>query len=69
MNQGVIKRIGIAVIAIGGVVAIIGSLSCANAGYTGTNIFEFVKCVGVCLINGLLYWLGGEIISFQCGIS
>jgi len=32
------------------VVAIIGSLSCANVGYTGGNIFELLKCVGVCLI-------------------
>ena len=69
MNQSTLKRIGIAVIAIGGVAAIIGNLSCANAGYTGANIFEFVKFVGVCLISGLLCWLGGEIISLQCGIN
>ena len=69
MNQKVIKRIGIVIIAIGGVVAIIGSLSCANAGYTGANIFEFLKCVGISIIGGLLCWLGGEIISLKYGIK
>jgi len=69
MNKSTIKRIGIVVVAIGGVVAIIGSISCANAGYAGANIFEFLKCIGICFIGGLLCWLGGEIISLKYGIK
>jgi len=69
MLKSTIKRIGIAVIAIGGVVALIGSIGCANAGYTDANIFEFLKCIGICLIGGLVCWLGGEIISLKYGIK
>ena len=69
MNQKIIKRIGIIVIAIGGMVAIIGSLSSANVGFTGGNIFELLKFVGVCLIGGLLCWLGGEIMSLRSGVK
>jgi len=65
VNKNIIKRIGIVVIAIGGVVALIGSMSCANAGFTGANVFEFLKCLGVCIIGGLLCWLGGEIMSLN----
>ena len=67
MNKSTIKRIGIVVIVIGVVVAIIGSISCANAGFTSANVFEFLKCVGVCIIGGLLCWLGGEIMSLKSG--
>jgi len=67
VNKSTIKRIGIVVIVIGVVVAIIGSISCANAGFTGANVFEFLKCVGVCIIGGLLCWLGGEIMSLKSG--
>ncbi len=61
--KGTIKRIGAAVIAIGGVVAVIGSIGCANAGFTGANVFEFIRCISISLAGGLLCWLGGEIIS------
>ena len=67
--KSTVKRIGAAVIAIGGVVAIIGSIGCANAGFTGANVFEFIKCISICLVGGLLCWLGGEIISLNQGIK
>jgi len=69
MNRNVIKRIGVVTIIIGVIVAIIGSISCANAGYTGENIFEFLKCIGISIIGGLLCWLGGEIMSLRGGIK
>jgi hypothetical protein len=65
MKKSIVKRIGIVVIVIGGVIAAIGSIGCANAGYTGANIFEFLKYIGICLIGGLLCWLGGEIINLK----
>ncbi|HEY4662499.1 MAG TPA: hypothetical protein VIH07_02340 [Candidatus Humimicrobiaceae bacterium] len=65
MNKSIIKRIGIVIIAIGGVVALIGSIGCANAGYTGANVFEFLKYVGISIVGGLLCWLGGEIINLK----
>lgn len=67
--KSTIKRIGIVVIAIGGVVAIIGSIGCANAGFTGANVFEFIKCISISVLGGLLCWLGGEIISLKYGIK
>jgi len=65
MNKNVIKRIGAAVIVIGVIVAIIGSIGCGNAGYTDANIFEFLKCIGITIVGGLLCWLGGEIIALK----
>jgi hypothetical protein len=67
--KGTVKRIGAVVIAIGGVVAIIGSIGCANAGFTGANVFEFIKCISISLVGGLLCWLGGEIISLNQGVK
>jgi len=69
MNKATVKRIGISVIAIGGVVALIGSMSCANAGYVGANVFELIKYGSICLIGGLMCWLGGEIISLSFGMK
>jgi hypothetical protein len=65
MDKNIIKRIGIVVIAIGGVVALIGGISCANAGFTGANVFEFLKSIGVSIVGSLLCWLGGEIMSLK----
>jgi len=50
-------------------VAIIGCIVCANAGFTGANVFEFIKCIAICVAGGLLCWLGGEIISLNQGIK
>jgi hypothetical protein len=63
--KGTVKRIGAVVIAIGVVIAIIGSIGCANAGFTGANVFEFIKCICICLAGGLMCWLGGEIMSLN----
>ena len=66
--KGIVLRIGVVIIAIGGVVAIIGSIGCANAGFTGANVFEFIKCISISVLGGLLCWLGGEIISLKQGV-
>jgi len=39
MNKRSIKRIGIIVLLIGIVIAFIGSIGCANVGFTGGNVF------------------------------
>lgn len=67
--KGIVVRIGAVVIAIGAVVAIIGSIGCANAGFTGANVFEFIKCISISVLGGLLCWLGGEIISLKQGVK
>jgi hypothetical protein len=69
MLKSTIIRIGAAVIAIGSEVAIIDSIGCANAGFTGANAFEFIKFIAICLAGGLLCWLGGAIISLNHAIK
>jgi hypothetical protein len=69
MNKSSIKRIGIIVLLIGIVVAFLGSIGCADVGFTGGNVFEMIKFIFISLIGGLLCWLGGEIISLKSKIS
>ena len=69
MNKSSIKRIGIIVLLIGIVVAFIGSIGCANVGFTSGNVFEMIKFVFISLIGGLLCWLGGEIMSLRSKVS